>query len=117
MLGMEFLNPNVAGNIPQLLVHDQEKFVPCVEKDTKKIILEKVPLHGGQLIEERARNTAWTFRDGINEFERLDHHEHADRHAKLTLYKVSLNSVENRDMYFQMNNKFCTIWYTVVPCL
>ena len=102
MLGMEFLNPNVAGDMAQLLMHDQEKFVPCLETDKKKIILEHVPLHGDQLFEERARNTAWTFRDGITEFERLKgiQHEHADWHAKLTLYKVCLHSFQNNGIYY-----------------
>ena len=65
--------------------------VPCLETETKKVILESVPLHGDQLFEERARNTAWTFRDGIDEYERLEGigHEHADWHAKMTLYKVN----------------------------
>jgi len=53
----------------QLLMHVQEKFVPCLETDNKKIILEHVPLYGDQLFEERARNTAWTFRDGITDLE------------------------------------------------
>ena len=88
---MEFLNPNVAGDMAQLLVHNQEKFVPCLETETKKVILESVPLHGDQLFEERARNTAWTYRDGIDEYEQLEGigHEHADWHAKMTLYKVN----------------------------
>ena len=63
MLGMEFLNPNVAGDMAELLMHDQEKFVLCLRTDNKKVILKRVPLHGDQLFEERARNTAWTFRD------------------------------------------------------
>ena len=53
MLSMEFLNPNVAGDMAQLLVHNQEKFVPCLETETQKVILESVPLHGDQLFEER----------------------------------------------------------------
>ena len=50
---MEFLNPNVASDMAQLLVHNQEKFVPCLETETKKVILESVPLHRDQLFEGR----------------------------------------------------------------
>lgn len=88
---MEVLNPNVAGDMAQLLVHNHEKFVPCLVTETKKVILESVPLHGDQLFEERARNTAWTFRDGIDEYERLEGigHEHAYWHTKMTLVNVN----------------------------
>ena len=59
-------------------------------KANNKIILEKIPLHGDQLFEERARNVIWTNRDGVDEYERLEgiDTEFADWHAKYTLYKV-----------------------------
>lgn len=49
-----------------------------------------IPLHGDQLFEERARNVIWTYRDGMNSYERLEgiDTEFADWHAKYTLYKV-----------------------------
>ena len=57
---------------------------PALRQTNRKIIIEHVPL---QRFEERARNTASTFINGITEFERLEgsQHEHADWHAKLTL--------------------------------
>ena len=87
---MQFLNPNVSGEMAQLLQHNQEKYVPCLTKGTVKTILEKVPLHGDQLFEERARNVIWTYRDGLNDYEQLQgiDTEFADWHAKYTLYKV-----------------------------
>ena len=65
-------------------------YVPCLTKANNKIILEKIPLHGDQLFEERARNVIWTYRDGVDEYERLEgiDTEFADWHAKYTLYKV-----------------------------
>lgn len=89
---MEFLNPNVSGDMAQLLIHDQEKFVPCLHKDTGKVVLETIPLHGDQLFEERARNVIWTYQDGDSSYERLEgiDTEFADWHAKYTLYKVMI---------------------------
>lgn len=89
---MQFLNPNVSGEMAQLLQHNQEHYVPCLTKANSKIILEKIPLHGDQLFEERARNVIWTYRDGVDEYERLEgiDTEFADWHAKYTLYKVSI---------------------------
>jgi len=87
---MQFLNPNVSGEMAQLLQHNQEKYVPCLTEGTNKTILEQIPLHGDQLFEERARNVIWTYRDGVNEYERLQGIDtaFADWHAKYTLYKV-----------------------------
>ena len=55
---MQFLNPNVSGDMAQLLQHKQEKYVhvPCLTHGTKKTILTQIPLHGDQLFEERSRN-------------------------------------------------------------
>ena len=91
---MQFLNPNVSGEMAQLLQHNQEKYVPCLTKGTNKTILEKVPLHGDQLFEERARNVIWTYRDGVDDYEKLQgiDTEFADWHAKYTLYKVECYS-------------------------
>ena len=87
---MQFLNPNISGEMAQLLQHNQEKYVPCLSNGNNKTILEQVSLHGDQLFEERARNVIWTYRDGVNEYERLQgmDTEFADWHAKYTLYKV-----------------------------
>ena len=89
---MEFLNPNVSGDMAQLLQHNQEKFVPCVKLagEEEKTVVSSIPLHEDQLFEERARNVIWTYRDGKNPYERLSgiDTEFADWHAKYTLYKV-----------------------------
>ena len=53
---MQFLNPNVSGEMPQLLQHNQEKYVPCLSNGNNKTIPEQVSLHGDQLFEERAWN-------------------------------------------------------------
>lgn len=83
---MEFFNPNVAAEMAQILKNYQEKYVPCFGGE----VLSKVPVHGDQLFEERGRNVQWTFRDGEDPYDRLEGlcTEHADWHAKVTLYKV-----------------------------
>lgn len=69
---MEFLNPNVAGDMAQLLQHNQEKYVPVIVKeDSTSTVLAFIRLHGNQLFEERARNVTWTFRDGLDPVERI----------------------------------------------
>ncbi len=85
---MKFLNPNVAGDMAQLMQHNQEKYVPVL--GSSKETLVSIPMHGDQLYEERARNVKWSFRDGVDPLERLDglDTEFADWHAKYTLYKV-----------------------------
>lgn len=87
---MEFLNPNVSGDMAQLLQHNQEKFVPCLEVKGQKTCAATVPLHGDQLFEERSRNVIWTYRDGAGPYEKMKglEPEFADWHAKFTLYKV-----------------------------
>ena len=91
----------------QLLQHNQEKCVPCLTKGSDKAILEKVPLHGDQLFEERARNVIWTYRDGLNDYEQLQgiDTEFADWHAKYTLQlfreRLSNKSVrDNAERYY-----------------
>ena len=89
---MEFLNPNVSGDMAQLLQHNQEKYVPVMlnEQDSTSTVLACIPLHGDQLFEERACNVKWTFRDGLDPVERIDgiDTEFADWHAKYNLYMV-----------------------------
>lgn len=56
-----------------VLITNQEKYVPkCSLADNEKKILQPVPLHGDQLFEERARNTKWTYQDGINQYDKLE---------------------------------------------
>lgn len=95
---MEFYNPNVASDMAQILKDYQHNYVPCFENAKgNKTILGNVPLHGDQLFEERARNVEWAFHDGEDKYERLESllPEHADWHAKVTLYKVHLAYVYN----------------------
>ena len=89
---MEFFNPNVAGEMAQLLIKNQENYVPCCGEGDLKTFLTSIPFHGDQLFEERARNVIGTFQDEDNGFDRLDgiHPEFADWHAKLNLYEVCL---------------------------
>ncbi len=90
-LGVDYLNPNVAGEMAQLLMNDQEKYVPILEKDGRKILLQSVFFDGDQLTEERARNVQWTFQDGDDSYDRLEGLDpaHADWHAKVNLYEVN----------------------------
>ena len=87
---MEFFNPNVAGQMAQLLIKNQENYVPCCGEGDSKKVLTPIPFHGDQLFEERARNVIGTFRDGDNGFDRLEgiQPEFADWHAKVNLYEV-----------------------------
>lgn len=73
-----------------LLITNQEKYVPCFKHKDQPVIAARIPLHGDQLFEERARNVQWTFLDGTNSFDRLEGilTEAADWHAKLNLYSV-----------------------------
>ena len=94
-LGVEFLNPNVSGDMAQLLLKNQDNYVPTaaiLEGDAKKekCILDTIAFHGDQLFEERARNTQWTYQLGDTAFGRLEglHTEFADWHAKYNLYMV-----------------------------
>lgn len=76
----------------EILKTNQEKYVPCSSSGKgKKNILTKIPFHGDQLFEERARNIQMTFQDGITCYERLEglSTEAADWHAKVNLYSVS----------------------------
>lgn len=77
-----------------LLITNQEKYVPkCSSADEKKILIS-VPFHGDQLFEERARNTKWTYQDGTNQYDMLEglQPEAADWHAKVNLYEVNTSS-------------------------
>ncbi len=87
---MEFFNPNVAADMAQILKDYQSKYVPCFTSENKKEVVATVPVHGDQLFEERARNVEWAFQDGQNSYEKLEGvpPEHADWHAKVTLYEV-----------------------------
>lgn len=90
-LGLQFENPNIAGEMAKLLMTNQSKYVPSTTTNSGKKILTPIPLHGDQLFEERARNVQSTFKDGENRRECLEGilTEAADWHAKVNLYSVS----------------------------
>lgn len=92
-LGMDFLNPNISGEMAQLLLNNQEKYVPIVQSDQGcKKVVTPIPLIGDQLFEERARNVKWTFQNGDNDIDCIKglRSEFADWHAKVTLYEVCI---------------------------
>ena len=86
---MEFHNPNVATEMAQILKNYHEKYVP-VFAGQEHVVVAPVPVHGDQLFEERDRNVQWTYRDCADKYSCLEGVtlEHADWHAKITLYKV-----------------------------
>ena len=89
-----FLNPNVAGDMAQLLMKNQENYVPVLKvNDDVSCLLAIIPMYGDQLFEERARNTQWTYQLGESALDRLDsiETEFADWHAKYNLYMVCEN--------------------------
>ncbi|CAB3986486.1 hypothetical protein AC249_AIPGENE16794 [Paramuricea clavata] len=92
-LGMEFYNPNIAGEMAQLLIKNQNKYVPSCGKGESKKVITPIPFHGDQLFEERARNVIWTFQDGDNEFDSIKglNPEFADWHGKVNLYEMEFN--------------------------
>ena len=92
---MEFFNPNIAGEMAQLLMKNQELYVPCSGDGESRQVITSISFHGDQLFEERARNVIGTFKDGDNEFDRLEgfHPEFADWHAKVNLYEVNGSNV------------------------
>ncbi len=71
---------------------NQDKYVPKRLVNGAPEVLSRVPFHGDQLFEERARNVQWTFQDGLSSFDRLEGliTEHADWHSKVNLYLVCL---------------------------
>ena len=56
----------------QLMLSNQQKYVPTLKTKEETVILKPIPFHGDQLFEERARNIQWVYQDGDNEFDRLE---------------------------------------------
>lgn len=92
-LGVKFFNPNIAGEMAQLLMATQEEYVPAVSNT----IVRAIALHGDQLFEERGRQVQWTFQDGDNDIDQLKGllMEFADWHGKLNTYMVSKSPAIN----------------------
>ena len=76
----------------QLLQSNQNKYVPTIKCHGENIVLERIPLHGDQLFEERGRTVKWSFQGGDSDWDRIEgiEPEFADWHAKLNLYMVTI---------------------------
>ena len=87
---MEFFNPNIADEMAQLPIKNQEHYVPCSGDGESKQVITPIPVHGDQLFEERARDVRGSFKDGDNKFDQIKglHPELADWHANVNLYEV-----------------------------
>ena len=79
----------------QLIISNQEKYVPTVEVQDQGTYVDPIFFDGDAFTEERARNVQWTFKDGDNMLNCLEGLEplHTDWHAKLKLYDVSANYI------------------------
>ena len=87
-LGLQFLNPNKAGEMAQIMEALQSKYVPTVTSNGGgSKILQKVIFDGDQLTEERARNWQWANTLAESPSERLEGitPAFADWHLKMFL--------------------------------
>lgn len=88
-LGLEFFNSNIAGEMAQLMMKNQQHYVPLTDGESNQAeILEPIFFDGDALTEERARNAQWI--DGDS---RIDCREgldpvHTDWHTKVKLYEL-----------------------------
>ena len=103
---MGFYNPNVAGEMAQLMLETQEKYVPKAELD-EHLHVTPIPLVGDQLFEERACNVKWTYQNGDNDNDCINglRAEFADWHAKVTLCEVCINCHLKRFLYTVHSHK------------
>ena len=72
---MQFLNPNKASDMAQILKEMQTKYVPANgtgNADTDPQLVQRVIFDGDQLTEERARNCQWANTLAEGEIDRLD---------------------------------------------
>lgn len=94
-LGLQFLNPNKAGEMAQIMEALQSKYVPTVTSNGgESKILQKVIFDGDQLTEERARNCQWANTLAESPSERLEGitPAFADWHLKKMFLGVCLYS-------------------------
>ena len=86
------LNSNISGEMVQLMILNQEKYVPAVKKDWTFEVIEPIFFDADALTEERARNIQWVFQDGDNQFDRIEGLDsvHTDWHAKVKLHEVNI---------------------------
>ena len=96
MLGLQFLNPNMAEEMAQLLIRNQEKYVPTKGSGETRRLLDSILFDGDQLREKRACNSPLIFKDGDSDFDRLEglRPAHADWHAKVNLMPVCMSWVQ-----------------------
>ena len=75
-LGLQFLNPNKASEMAQIMKNIQSHYVPTESGDdaaeVDHNIIQKVIFDGDQLTEERARNCQWANTLADNETDRLN---------------------------------------------
>ena len=62
----------MGGEMAQLLVLNQESYVPCIKLNGKPEVLVEIPLHWDQLFEKRARNAQRGIKDGNSKYEKLE---------------------------------------------
>lgn len=92
-LGLEFFNSNIAGEMAQLMMKNQQHYVPLTDGESNQAeILEPIFFDGDALTEEHARNAQWMFKDGDSRIDRLEGLDpvHTDWHTKVKLYEVVL---------------------------
>ena len=75
-LGLQFLNPNKASEMAQIMENIQSHYVPTKSGDNvaepDQNIIQNVIFDGDQLTEERARNCQWANTLADNETDRLN---------------------------------------------
>ena len=72
-LGLQFLNPNKAADMAQILEDIQNKYVPKLTTNGGETeVLQRVIFDGDQLTEERARNCQWANKLARTQIERLE---------------------------------------------
>lgn len=108
------LNSNISGEMAQLMISNQTKYVPSVKNHDAVKVLQPVYLDGDALTEERARNIQWVFKDGDDHFDRLEGLKpvHTDWHAKVKIYEVIFSGYlkSSEDYFNQLNSKTSLIW-------
>lgn len=90
-LGLEFFNSNIAGELAQLMMKNQQHYVPLTDGGLNQAeILEPIFFDGDALTEECARISQWMFKDGDSRIDRLEGLDpvHTDQHTKVKLYEV-----------------------------
>ncbi|XP_078343148.1 uncharacterized protein LOC144628902 [Oculina patagonica] len=99
-LGLTPLNPNISGELAQVMMRNQELYVPTIKlPNDQEVHVETIFFDGDALTEERARNVQWMFKDGDNKLDRLEGLDplHTDWHTKLKLYELDFKLFFKRE--------------------